>query len=129
MKFLLDTQLLLWTSFEPERLTVSAAELIADDDHELFFSVVSIWEVAIKYRKHPKTFEANPVVLRNALLERGFIELLLNGPHVLATASLALIHRDPFDRVLLAQALVEKIELATSDRVLAAYDVPTRYVG
>lgn len=67
--------------------------------------------------------------LRDGLLQRGFVEILLNGPHVLATADLPLIHRDPFDRVLLAQALVENITLATVDKTLAAYDVPMLYVG
>ena len=129
MKYLLDTHLILWTSFEPGRLTLSSAELIADDSNELLFSVVSIWEVAIKNRKHPETFAANPTVLRASLIERGFVELPLSGPHVIATASLPLIHRDPFDRVLLAQALVENIALVTVDTTLLRYDVPTRYVG
>ena len=129
MKFFLDTHLILRTSFEPERLTLAAAQLIANDDNELLFSVDSIWEVAIKHRKHPKTFTVAHAVLRASLLERGFIELQLDVPHVLATAGIPLFHREPFDRVLLAQALVENVALATVDAVLLRYDVPTRYVG
>lgn len=129
MKYLLDTHLLLWTSFEPQHLTFAASSLIADDHNELCFSVVSIWEVAIKFVKHPSSFTANPVTLRSGLLRRGFREVALTSPHTLAITQLSLLHRAPFDRILLAQALVEQITLATVDQQLSACQVSVAVVG
>lgn len=128
-EYLLDTNLLLWMSLEPERISSSTTDLISNYSHDLFFSVVSIWEVAIKFAKHPKTFTANPYALRTGLLEREFQELPLQSSHAIATLRLPLLHRDPFDRILLAQALVEQIVLLTVDERLAAYDAPVQLAG
>ena len=129
MKYLLDTNLLLWASVEPERLSESTAGLISDYRHELYFSVASIWEVAIKFAKHPNSFVADPYALRTGLLDREFRELPLLSSHAIATLRLPLLHRDPFDRILLAQALVEGIPLLTVDEQLAEYDAPVHLAG
>ncbi len=112
----------------PERLGQSAVHLIEDRAEELVFSVVSIWEAAIKAALGRAEFTVSPRRLRQGLLNGGYQELTINGVHVLATGDLPLVHRDPFDRMLLAQAHHEGRVLATSDRTLARYPVAVRVV-
>ena len=128
MKFLLDTRLLLWTVREPERLPVAARALLADPDNELIFSVVSIWEAAIKSGLGKKSFETNPRILRRRLLDNGYIELPLSGQHAVTIDLLPPIHKDPFDRILVAQATVEGITLLTVDPLVARYPGPVKRV-
>ena len=128
MKLLLDTQLLLWIAVTPERLGDAARTLIEDRDNELVFSVVSIWETAIKAALGRSDFTANPRRIRQGLLERGYQELTVTGAHALAVGELPPIHRDPFDRLLVAQAYHEGLVLLTTDRVLADYPTNIRLV-
>jgi PIN domain nuclease of toxin-antitoxin system len=128
VKLLLDTHLLLWAAEAHPRLPAEARELIADPSNTLLFSVASIWEVAVKSTLKRDDFVTDPALLRRSLLDNAYTELPINGPHVIAVAALPPIHKDPFDRLLVAQALVEGIMFLTSDRVLARYPAPVRVV-
>jgi PIN domain nuclease of toxin-antitoxin system len=128
VKVLLDTHLLLWTSVRPELLPDAARRLLEDRDSELFFSVVNVWEVAIKRALGRPDFQVDPGVLRRELLENDYAELTITSAHAIATGLLPPIHKDPFDRILIAQATVEAITLLTSDPIMARYPGPVRMV-
>ncbi|MDA8253338.1 MAG: type II toxin-antitoxin system VapC family toxin [Rhodospirillales bacterium] len=128
MKLLLDTHLLLWLVSDSPRLPAAARDAVADPDAELIFSVASIWEAAIKIRLRHGDFRWEASVLRRGLLDNDFAELPITGDHALAIATLPPIHKDPFDRILLAQAGTEGILLLTADPLLAKYPGPVRLV-
>lgn len=128
MRLLLDTHLLLWAAGPLQRLSSRARELIDDPANELWFSVVSIWEVAIEYGRGREDFDVDPRLLRRSLLDNAYQELTMTGEHAAAVAGLPRIHRDPFDRMLVAQTLVEGIMLLTGDPVVAQYPGPIRRV-
>ena len=107
----------------------NAARLLFDDPgNELFFSVVNVWEVAIKRGLGRRDFQVDPGVLRRGLLENDYSELTITSDHAIAVGLLPPIHKDPFDRILVAQATVEAITLLTSDPVVARYPGPVRAV-
>jgi PIN domain nuclease of toxin-antitoxin system len=116
-----DTQMLIWAANDPQRLSHSATELMEDSTNRMSFSLVSIWEASIKFALGRPDFTMPPRVLRDALLRLGFIELPITSEHVIAVSRLPLIHRDPFDRLLVAQADVEGLTLMTTDKTLAQY--------
>jgi len=128
VKVLLDTHLLLWTSVRPELLPDAARRLLEDRDSEPFFSVVNVWEVAIKRALGRPDFQVDPGVLRRELLENDYAELTITSAHAIATGLLPPIHKDPFDRILIAQATVEAITLLTSDPIMARYPGPVQLV-
>ena len=128
MKLLLDTHLLLWAAGQPERLTAAATKLIDSPANELVFSAASIWEVTIKRGLGRRDFQADPRLLRRGLLDNGYIELPILSDHVVAIDSLPPIHKDPFDRLLVAQAIVEGITLLTGDTEVGRYPGPIRVV-
>ncbi len=128
MKYLLDTHLLLWTVIRPAKLPAFTIELIEDRQNEVFFSVVSIWETAIKNGRGYNDFQVEPSRFRQTLLESDYAELPVFGEHAVAVGGLPRIHKDPFDRILIAQAMVEGITLLTSDVVVAKYPGPIRLV-
>lgn len=128
MKLLLDTHILLWASGPVDKLSQSARILLNDPQHDLVFSVASIWEVTIKIGLARDDFRVDPHVLRRGLLDNGYSELAITAAHALAIQSLPAIHRDPFDRMLVAQALSEGITLLTSDLRVAQYPAPVRLV-
>lgn len=128
MKLLLDTHLLLWAAALPNRLSRAALKLIDNPANELFFSAGSIWEVAIKRGLGRSDFQADPRLLRRGLLDNGYSELPIVSDHVVAIDGLPPLHKDPFDRLLVAQATVEGITLLTSDSVVAQYAGATRMV-
>jgi PIN domain nuclease of toxin-antitoxin system len=97
-------------------------------EHELVFSAASLWEVAIKSGLGREDFKVDASVLRRGLIDNGYLELPIAGDHVVAVAALPPLHRDPFDRLLVAQAQVEGITLLTSDPLVAAYPGPVRKV-
>ena len=122
MKLLLDTHLLLWAAAEePGRLSAQAKRLIEDPDNELFFSAASLWEIAIKHNRGRSDFEVDPRLLRRNLLLSGYIEVPVASEHAIAIAELPPLHKDPFDRILIAQSIVEGFTLATTDRIVARY--------
>jgi len=128
MKLLLDTHLLLWAAGLPNRLSPAARKLLEQPGNELLFSAASIWEVAIKRGLGRTDFQADPRLLRRGLLDNGYTELPISSHHVVAIDSLPPIHKDPFDRLLVAQATVEGITLLTSDSVVSEYPGPIRMV-
>ena len=128
MKILLDTHLLLWAAGQPHRLSVGARKLIDNPANELFFSAASIWEIAIKRGLGRNDFQADPRLLRRGLLDNGYGELPILSEHVVAIDSLPPIHKDPFDRLLVAQTTVEGISLLTADSIVAKYPGPIRQV-
>jgi PIN domain nuclease of toxin-antitoxin system len=128
MKLLLGTHLLLWAAGKPNRLSATARKLIDSSANELLFSAGSVWEVAIKRGLGRSDFQADPRLLRRGLLDNGYDELPVLSEHVIAIDGLPLIHKDPFDRLLVAQAIVEGITLLTADSIVAEYRRPVRLV-
>jgi PIN domain nuclease of toxin-antitoxin system len=128
MRFLLDTHILLWGAIEPERLSSAARSLIENSDNQIVFSSVSLWEIAIKASRGRADFQIDAGVLRRGLFDNGYAELAVTGAHAAGLAGLPSIHRDPFDRMLVAQAAVEGFTLLTSDRTVAKYPGPIRRV-
>lgn len=126
MRFLLDTHVLLWISGDPDRLPRQTRNLLEDRANTLVFSVVSIWEIAIKRGLGRPEFQLEPLGFRNALIENGLEELLITSAHAAGVASLPDLHRDPFDRLLVAQAIAEGLNLLSGDRKIAAYPGPIR---
>lgn len=124
MKLLLDTHLLLWAAGEPDRLSVRARSLMEDQDNDLVFSAASLWEVTIKAGLGRADFQIDPHLLRRGLIENGYAELPVTGQHALAVGQLPDVHRDPFDRILVAQATVEGLLLLTHDPLVQAYPGP-----
>lgn len=128
MKLLLDTHLLLWAAGEPKKLSPKARRLIADTDNELMFSAASLWEVAIKRGLGRADFQVDTRLLRRGLIDNGYVELPVFSAHAVAVETLPPIHKDPFDRLLVAQSLVEGIALLTSDATVAQYGGSIRLV-
>ncbi len=128
MKLLLDTHVLLWAVGAPRRLSTDARRLLADQDNVLLFSSASIWEVAIKRTIGREDFAVEPRLLRRGLLENGYEELPVRSEHAVAVGDLPAIHKDPFDRMLIAQSLAEGVTLLTSDPLVARYPGPIRKI-
>lgn len=128
MKLLLDTHLLLWAADSFERLPPAAQALMSAPDNELFFSVASLWEIAIKCSLGRDDFKVDVRVLRRCLLDNGYSELSILSEHAVAIDAMPPIHKDPFDRLLVAQATVEGITLLTVDPKVAEYPGPVRRV-
>ncbi len=123
MRLLLDTHLLLWAA-AGSGLSPKATALIADTNNALLFSAASIWEVAIKSALGRADFDLDPGVFRRALLESGYEELAITGAHAAAVTSLPDLHKDPFDRILVAQACFDGVTLLTADQAVLAYPGP-----
>lgn len=128
MKLLLDTHLLLWLAATPKKLSKKARTFIEDQDNELFFSAASIWEVAIKQTLGREDFIVDAHLLRRGLLDNGYSELPILSDHAVVVNSLPNIHKDPFDRMLIAQATVEGFVLLTADLAVARYPGPINKV-
>ena len=128
MKLLLDTQLLLWAAGTPDKLSASARKLLTSPRNELLFSAASLWEITIKNSLGRKDFRVEPRLLRRGLLDNGYTELPITSEHVVSVDTLPPLHRDPFDRLLVAQALCEGVTLLTADVQLARYPGPVRKV-
>ena len=126
MRLLLDTHVLLWAAGEPHRLPADALALMEDPATELVFSAASLWEIAIKNSLGRRAFSVDPRLLRRNLLERDYRELPITGAHATAVDLLPPIHKDPFDRILVAQARIEGLTLLTADSTLARYLGPIR---
>jgi PIN domain nuclease of toxin-antitoxin system len=128
MKFLLDTHLLLWAAAEPNRLSAKARSYLEETENELLFSPASLWEVAIKRELRRDDFQVDPRLLRRGLIDHGYEELPIRSEHAVTVDGLPATHRDPFDRILVAQALVEGITLLTADSRVAQYPGPIQKV-
>ena len=128
MKLLLDTHLLLWAAQSIEHLPLDARTLMSEPENELLFSVASLWEIVIKCGLGREDFKVDPRVLRRSLLDNGYHELPIFSEHAVAIGALPLIHKDPFDRLLVAQAIVEGVTLLTADLQVAKYPGPIQRV-
>lgn len=128
MKLLLDTHLLLWAAENSPRLSLTARALINDPVNDLFFSAASLWEITIKRGLGRDDFKVEPRVLRRGLVDNGYTELPITGTHTLTLDLLPPLHRDPFDRILVAQALAEGFTLLTVDSWVAQYSGSIRAV-
>jgi PIN domain nuclease of toxin-antitoxin system len=126
LKLLLDTHLLLWAAEGFKRIPRSARALISDPQNELYFSAASLWEIAIKSGLKRPDFQVDARVLRRGLIDNGYRELPILSEHVVAIHALPAIHKDPFDRLLIAQATVEGITLLTDDATVAQYPGPVQ---
>lgn len=125
MKLLLDTHLLLWAA-AGTGLSPNAVDLVNDADNDLHFSAASIWEIAIKSALGKSSFTVNPNVFRRALLESGYEEVAITGAHAIGVSTLPDLHKDPFDRILIAQAISEGITLLSADPLVLCYPGPIR---
>lgn len=123
MKYLLDTQILLWALQNNPKLSQQAKNIISDKSNTLVFSSVSIWEVAIKLGNGYTDGLLDPIFFYKALLSEGFQELTVNSIHASEVLKLPLIHKDPFDRMLIAQSRIENLILMTVDDKIIKYDV------
>jgi PIN domain nuclease of toxin-antitoxin system len=128
VKLLLDTHLLLWAAGQPERLPKRARSLLLDAKNQLLFSSASLWEVAIKRDLGRKDFTVDPSRLWQRLLANGYLELPVSGEHAITTSTLPRHHKDPFDRILIAQARVEGLTLLTGDASVGEYGKPVMLV-
>ncbi|HXC25625.1 MAG TPA: type II toxin-antitoxin system VapC family toxin [Gemmatimonadaceae bacterium] len=126
MKVLLDTHVLLWAASAPEKLSLATRTLLEDPNTMLYFSPVSLWEIAIKRSLGRTDFVVDARVFRRGLLDNGYQELSLTSEHAVSIDSLPPLHKDPFDRMLVAQATAEGITLLTADALVAQYPGPVR---
>ena len=128
MNLLLDTHLLLWAASEPQRLTAKARTLLLDPANHLLFSAASLWEISIKNGLERSDFNVDPRRLWRMLLVNGYRELTVTSEHAVAVNDLPPLHKDPFDRILVAQARVEGLTLLTANKVVAKYGEGVRKV-
>ncbi|MCY3689373.1 MAG: type II toxin-antitoxin system VapC family toxin [Gammaproteobacteria bacterium] len=128
MNCLLDTQLLLWAAGDPDRLANDVRVLLQDPQTQPHYSAASIWEVAIKNGLGRPDFRADPRLLRRGLLENGYIELPVTGAHAAEIDLLPPIHKDPFDRLLIAQCRIEGLNFLTTEKLVARYPGPIQAV-
>ena len=128
MNLLLDTHILLWAAYEPARLSANARAMLTDPNNTLYFSVASLWEVVIKSALGRPDFAVDAAELRLGLVANEYNELAIESSHVLRLPTLQPLHADPFDRILLAQAMAEGQVLLTADAKVLAYGGPVRAV-
>jgi PIN domain nuclease of toxin-antitoxin system len=121
LRLLLDTHVLLWALIEPKRLNAEFQTLLEDPDNEVLFSAASVWEMSIKAALGRADFQVAPATIVEAAQATGFIELPVRAAAALKVAGLPHHHRDPFDRLLVAQAMTEPAVLYTADAQLRAY--------
>ena len=128
MKLLLDTHLLLWAAEGFNNLPPGAQTLMSVPENEWFLSAASLWDIVIKCSLGREDFKVDPRLLRRGLLDNGYSELPILSEHAVAVGALPPIHKDPFDRLLVAQAMVEGITLLTADAQVAKYLAPVQHV-
>ena len=128
MRILLDTHLLLWSVASSRRLPKEARSLILDPGHEVFYSAASMWEIAIKSTLRRRDFRVDLPLLHSSLRVIGLTELPVQAEHAVGVAQLPPIHRDPFDRLLVAQSIAEPMVLLTNDALLARYGAFVRLI-
>jgi len=121
VKLLLDTHILLWSAGQPEKLSAEATSLLLDSSNSLYFSAASIWEIVIKRGLGRDDFKVNPVRLIKQLVINGYEEVSVSSDHTLAVDTLPVLHKDPFDRILIAQARTEGMLLMTADEQVSRY--------
>jgi len=121
VKLMLDTHILLWSAGQPEKLSAEARSLLLDTSNVLFFSAASIWEIVIKRGLGRDDFRVDPLRLLKQLVINGYEEVSVSSDHALAVDVLPPLHKDPFDRILIAQARTEGMLLLTADSQVSLY--------
>ena len=121
MNFLLDTHILIWAAISPHKISSELASLLSDPNNHLYFSSASIWEISIKESLGKRDFNVNSKKLHGGLIENGYKELKVSALHAMEVIKLPFIHRDPFDRILVAAAIWENMPLLTNDSTLSPY--------
>ncbi len=121
MKYLLDTHILLWATTNSDKLSQHARNIIANPENDIYFSTVSIWEIAIKTGLGKLQLPISTAAFRRVLLDNQYLELNINSKHAILTETLPPIHKDPFDRMLIAQAQSEGFTLISADNYVIAY--------
>ena len=130
MKYLLDTNVFLWSNGAPERLNRQATTILSSGSSEIYLSAASSWEIAIKFSLGTLSLPSPPSqFIPDALRILSIRALEISHFHALAAGALPAHHRDPFDRMLIAQAHSEEMVLLTADKVFAKYDVETLFCG
>lgn len=124
MIYLVDTHVLIWLAVDSPRLSDVVRDLLSDPDNHIFFSAISIFEIAVKERLSKRGFDVEASAIRRMMIENDFAELSVTGLHAAHVATLPLVHRDPFDRLLVAQAMMEGLTLMTADEQIARYPGP-----
>jgi len=125
MRLLLDTHVWLWMIGEDERLNELTRAALSDPGNDIFLSAAAVWELAIKHAAGKLKYTGSPAVQVPIHIKRsGVLPLPITADHGLAAAALPMHHRDPFDRMMIAQALAENLTLSTADDRLSAYEVP-----
>ncbi|ROH88126.1 type II toxin-antitoxin system VapC family toxin [Pseudomethylobacillus aquaticus] len=119
--YLLDTNILLCALISPERLNVEIQQGLIDSQNVIYFSAASIWEIAIKASLNKANFDFSAADIQYLAIETGFTELPVHASHTLVLSTLPLHHRDPFDRLLISQAMALPAYLLTSDALLGQY--------
>ncbi len=125
MKLLLDTHILLLAA--TDLLPKKIEELITTEENSLFFSAASIWEIVIKNDLNRPDFQVDSYMLHNELLNNGYAEIAIDSYHTLMTGKLPRLHKDPFDRILVAQAQAERATIVTCDEILTQYPCSVIY--
>jgi PIN domain nuclease of toxin-antitoxin system len=121
LNYLLDTHVLLWTLADPDKVQGSMRRLIEDTRNRVWFSAASIWEIAIKHSLGRDDFPVEPATVWKAARETGFEELAVTAEHSIGVDTLPWLHRDPFDRILVAQARAAGMKLLSLDPQVNAY--------
>ena len=121
MRILLDTHLLLWAMAASRKLPRAVSTQLLDPGNEVYYSAASLWEIAIKSGLRRKDFRIGPGALMAALRDSGFLELPITAVHAIGVAQLPAVHKDPFDRLLVAQSMAEPMTLLTNDATLGDY--------
>ena len=121
MNILLDTHILIWVISADPRLSNEALEILNDEENSFYYSVISLWEVAIKKKKNPSAIPITAEELKNFCEESGFMRLGLKDSHVFEFSALPPVHTDPFDNILISQAHCENMIFMTHDSKLDSY--------
>jgi PIN domain nuclease of toxin-antitoxin system len=121
MRILLDTHLLLWAMAASRKLPRPVRAQLLDQGNEIYYSAASLWEIAIKSGLRRKDLRIDIEALLAALRESGFVELPITAVHAAGVVKLPAIHKDPFDRLLVAQSMAEPMMLLTNDATLGDY--------
>jgi PIN domain nuclease of toxin-antitoxin system len=126
VKFLLDTHVLLWADGQADKLSRKTRALLGDPDNDLVFSAASLWEIVVKKGLGREDFKVDARQLRRGLIDNGYGERAVTSAHALALDDLPPLHKDPFDRILLAQSRAEGITLLTADAMILRYPGPVQ---
>ncbi len=130
MKYLLDTQVWLWGLTQPDRIGAEAQAVLESSSSTLYLSAVCSWEATIKWQLGKLVLPASPdEIVRNSLMKNRLIPLAISHQHTCRIAQLPEHHKDPFDRLLLAQALAEQMTLMTADSLIGEYQIPICWAG